>query len=487
MSNYKKRPAPVIWRPQPKQAAFMRRPEFEALYGGAAGGGKSDALLAEALRQVDIPHYKALILRKTYPQLTELIDRSRTLYGAAFPAARYNATGHVWSFPSGAKIYFGSMQRAADKINYQGKAYDFIAFDELTHFSWEEYSYLFSRCRPTGPGTRCYIRATTNPGGIGHAWVKERFISAAAPLTTITEESTVPDGKGGTMHIKRDRVFVPSTVYDNRALLANDPGYLANLAMLPEAERNALLLGSWDSFDGQVFCEWRNDPAHYLDHCWTHVISPFDIPPEWRVMRCFDFGYTHPYSVHWLAYDTRGKMYAIRELYGTDGTPNRGNKFTPVQIAAEIRRIEQDDPMLRGRKIWGVADPAIFDASRGESIADMMAAAPNFILWDKGDNARIAGKMQWHYRLAFDESGEPMFQAFEGCKHLIRTIPALVYSQSNVEDIDTDGEDHAYDALRYAFMERPIAPRKHTKPTVDLTDPFSRGQETVRPHDYFRI
>ena len=292
--------ARVIWRPQPKQRAFMERPEYEALYGGAAGGGKSDALLCEALRQVHIPHYRGLILRKTYPELSELVDRSRELYPGAFPQAKYVGTEHVWLFPSGAKIYFGAMQYESDRTKYQGKRYDFIAFDELTHFTWNEYAYMFSRNRPSGPGTRVYIRAATNPGGIGHGWVKERFVTPAPPMTPMVEEVVV-QGRDGPRRMRRTRIFVPSTVFDNQELLRNAPEYLANLAMLPENERMALLYGSWDSFDGQVFREWRNDPAHYGDQRWTHVIDPFPIPAHWRIYRGFDFGYARPFAVGWLS------------------------------------------------------------------------------------------------------------------------------------------------------------------------------------------
>lgn len=171
----------VIWRPHPRQAAFLKRREYEALYGGAAGGGKSDAALMLPLYWVHIGHFKALILRKTYPELSELIDRSRACYAQAFPAAKYNAQEHRWTFPSGATIAFGSMHTSDDREKYRGRQFDVIVFDELTHFTWEEYSFMFSRNRPSGPGTFVCMRATTNPGGIGHGWVKDRFITAAPP------------------------------------------------------------------------------------------------------------------------------------------------------------------------------------------------------------------------------------------------------------------------------------------------------------------
>ena len=247
--------AVIVWKPQPRQLEFMRRPEPEALYGGAAGGGKSDALLIEALRQVHIPHYRALILRKTYPQLSDLVDKSQMYYRRAFPEAQYNATSHVWVFPSGAKIWFGSMQYTKDRTNYQGKAYDFIGFDELTHFEWDEYSYMMSRNRPTGPGTRVYMRATTNPGGIGHGWVKARFITPAPPGTPIVETVTVRLPDGTDQQMERARVFIPSSVFDNPALLANDPGYLASLASLPEAEKQAVVKTEEPPMDETILTE----------------------------------------------------------------------------------------------------------------------------------------------------------------------------------------------------------------------------------------
>ncbi len=475
----------VIWTPQEKQQRFMERPEYEALYGGAAGGGKSDSLLAEALRQVHIPHYRGLILRKTYPQLSELIDRSRELYSAAFPKAKYNSTNHVWVFPSGAKIYFGSMQHAKDRIQYQGKRYDFIGFDELTHFTFEEYSYMFSRNRPGGEGTRVYIRATANPGGIGHGWVKQRFITAAEPLTPIVDNYTVMSPEGEQISIKKKRIFVPASVFDNKKLLSNDPEYLASLAMLPEAEKKALLYGDWDSFSGQVFTEWKNDPAHYKDRRWTHVIEPFKIPSDWLIYRGFDFGFAKPFSVGWYAVDRRGCIYRIAEYYGCTETPNTGIKINPYEIAAEIKRIEKENENLKGREIAGIADPSIFDRSRGESVADMMAASPNFLSWSGGDNTRIAGKMQYHYRFAFNDEGFPMFYCFNTCKHFIRTIPALVYDERRVEDINTEQEDHIYDECRYVLMENPIAPVKSAKPVKPADDPLDLA--TKQQATFFNI
>lgn len=458
------------WTPQPRQIEFMSRPEYEVFYGGAAGGGKSDALVCEALRQINIPYYKAIIFRKTFPQLEDLILKSKRYYPIASPDAKYNATAHVWTFPSGARIYFGSMPNKTSFYDYQGKSYAFIGFDELTHFTEEEYTYLIGRNRADGPGERMYIRATGNPGGIGHGWVKARFITKMPPNTTYEYKTSVITPSGETINVARTRRFVPSSVFDNKALLENDPNYLANLASLPEARRKALLYGDWDTFEGQVFTEWRNNPDGYETHMFTHVIEPFAIPRHWTRYRAYDFGYTKPFAVLWCAISPDDVIYLYRELYGCTKTPNEGVRWEAEQQAEKVAEIEAAQE--RGLDIWGVADPAIWDESRGKSGSIIDAFEKHGIYFEKGKNARLSGKMQMHNRLRFDENGRAKFYVFNTCKNFIRTIPNLVYSNINIEDVDTSQEDHEYDAIRYLFMERPIVPSEILPPEYKPLNPL---------------
>lgn len=490
----------VVWQPQEKQIRFMERPEYECLYGGAAGGGKSDALLAEALRQVHIPDYRGLILRKTYPQLAELIDRSTVIYKAAYPKAVYNDSKHCWVFPSGAKIFFGSMQHKKNKTDYQGKRYHYIAFDELTHFSWEEYSYMFSRNRPSknpkpGPRAKCYIRASTNPGGIGHGWVKQRFIDAAPPGTRIVETVQVRQPDGSVKDMERDRIFIPASVFDNKILLEEDPNYVANIALLPEKERNALLYGDWDTFSGQFFSEFRAFPD--AEKCkeagitaeeakdrglWTHVIPAFDMNHgerrSWTIYRSYDFGSARPWAMGYYAVDHDGVIYRFMEVYGSTGVPNEGNRWTPDQQFAYIAELERTHPWLRGKTIYGVADPSIWDGSRGISIAE--TAMKYGLYFQPGNNDRIPGLMQCRYRLQFDSNGRSRFYCFDTCKEFIRTIPLQIHHQTKVEDIDTTLEDHICDEWRYLCMQHVIEPMREVKETTILSDPLDQFRKRGR-------
>lgn len=474
-----------IWRPQPKQERVLRCWQDEAAYGGAAGGGKTDYLLMDALRQINIPNYKGVIVRKTFPQLKEVIERSRVLYKQICPTARYNGTEHTWYFPSGASVGFKQVRSASYVTDWQGQSYDFLGIDEATHLTLQEFLYLLSRNRPSGPNTKVYCRLTSNPGGIGHGWFKARYgIGTVPPMTTMWSKSKITDPNGQTHEVVRSKIFIPATVFDNQELLNNNPGYLATLDQLPQAERDALLYGSWDSFSGQVFSEFRDDPNHYDDGKFTHVINPFKIPAHWTVMRCYDFGYTRPSACLWIAVNEDKRKFVIREYYTWTGTPDVGNKLHHIAQAEKIREIENTDPNLKGRNILGVADPAIFDKSRGMSIADDMAKAPNYVIWHPGDHNRMPGKLQVHYHLAFDDDGEPMLQFFTNCKNIIRTLPELCYDETNIEDVDSSLEDHAYDALRYGLMENPITPRANKLPTMpkygDPLDLMNTNKNVIR-------
>jgi hypothetical protein len=244
------------------------------------------------------------------------------------------------------------------------------------------------------------------------------------------------------------------------------------------------LYGDWNSFSGQVFIEWRNDPDHYHDRINTHVITPFRVPQEWTVWCSMDWGYRKPFAIGWYAVDFERRIYRIREYYGSDGTPNVGVCMEPAAVARELLKIEADDPNLRGRRIYRVADPAIWGTQTGESVAQTFARAG--VYFEKGEHARIDGKMQIHNRLAFDENGRPMLYIFNTCRNFIRTVPNLVYDERNVEDINTDGEDHIYDELRYMCMNYIVAPRKNIPPKLVVYDPLSTDDVTYDEYAFYR-
>ena len=475
----------IIWKPQPTQMEMLRRGEDEVFVGGSAGGGKSEVLVINPLRQVHIPHYRALILRKTYKELEELLGKAERYYPKAFPKARFNGSKYTWTFPSGAKIEFGNLEHEKDKYKYQGRAFDTIEFDELTHFQFNEYINLGSRNRPDGPGTHVSRMSSGNPGGIGHGWVKDRFVTAAKPTERIWERVEIvwPDGHVEVQYLSR--VFIPSSLFDNKILLENDPAYRARLAAMPEKERNALLYGDWDSYAGMFFDDFRVTPDLRMaaamgfkesesqlqrERRFVHVIEPFEIPKDWTIYRSFDWGSRKPFSVGWWAVDYDGVAYRILEMYGCTDTPNTGVKWTAVKVAEEIKKVENEHRWLKGKRIHGVADTAIWIEDGGPSIAEMMQKRG--VWFEKADKQRLPGWEQVHYRLSFDEQGYPMMYVFSNCKAFIRTLPTLQYDETKTEDLDTDGEDHVADEVRYFCMERPIKPRVLTPPSNYYSSPL---------------
>lgn len=393
------------------------------------------------------PGITIMIIRKTFPELQS--NHIRPLkkllnIGVKGNPIVYNESKKELRFPNGSMILFGYCNTDADTDRYQGTEVDVLFLDEATQLSEEQIKDLNACVRGVnGFPKRTYY--TCNPGGKGHGYIKRLFIDRQFL------ESEYPE----------DYAFIQSLVYDNKVLMESDPEYVRALEALPEARRKAWLEGDWNSFIGQVFGEWRDDPEHYEDRRWTHVVEPFDIPRDWRILRGYDHGYSKPFSVGWYAVDHDGVIYRIREYYGCTREANTGLQMTVQEIAENIREIERTDPNLSGRKIMGIADPAIWGSTTGESIEDMFNKAG--VYNNKGDHTRIAGLMQFHYRLAFDEHGFPMFYCFNTCRHFIRTIPLLIYDDKNVEDIDTDLEDHIYDEARYVFMEHPLNPRKNVK------------------------
>jgi len=252
------------------------------------------------------------------------------------------------------------------------------------------------------------------------------------------------------------------------------PEYHRIIIMLPKSSPM-----DWDTFAGQVFTEWRDNPDGYDTHIYSHVINDFRIPADWTVYRGFDWGYSKPFSVTWIAVSKGdSRFYMVREWYGCTNEPNTGLKLTPQEIANGIREREQADPNLKGHQIIGIADPAIFARDGGESIAEMMEKCGVF--FNPADHTRIAGKMQLHYRLAFDDNGIPMMYVFRSCKEFIRCFPSLVYDDTKVEDINTEQEDHNYDSTRYIAMEHPMNPIRRSNVVTRQYDPLSTENYMVQ-------
>ena len=448
--------------PNEKQRAALLDKHRYIAYGGARGGGKSWFVRWKAvLLCACYDGIKVLITRRTYPEL--LNNHIQPLHGILRGWARYIKTEKTFYFPNGSMIRFGYCNAEGDLDQYQGAEYDVWFADEAGQFpeSWLTAIDACVRGANHFPKRTYY---TLNPGGPSHGYFKRLFI-----------DRKFRDGER-----PEDYAFIQALATDNKALLSRQPDYLRTLEKLPHKLRQAWLHGRWDVYEGQFFEDFRPDPpvekgdpeTLRTQRRWCHVIRPFDIPRGWTLYRSYDWGYGKPFSFGWWAVDYDGVLYRILELYGCTDNPNEGLKWTVDRQMEEARRIEREHPWLKDRDILGVADPSIWDGSRGESVAD--TAMKYSLYFSPGVNDRLPGWMQVHYRLAFDENGYARLYVFENCKAFIRTMPLLMFDKHRPEDLDTTGEDHVADEVRYMCMARPIKPvlLKTEKPV--FSDPLNQ-------------
>jgi hypothetical protein len=431
----------VIFEPNSgPQTQFLAASEREVFYGGARGGGKSYAMLIDPLRYCDRQKHRGLLLRRSMPELRDLINHSQQLYPKAFPGAKWREQEKEWRFPSGAKIEFGYAENTTDVLRYQGQSYTWIGVDELPQYPNPDiYNFLRSSLRSVDPEIPVYMRATGNPGNVGSGWVKEMFVDPAVPNTRFDIEIQTPVGTK-----KITRRFIPAKLQDNPYLMQTEDYYIM-LASLPEVQRKQFLDGDWSAYEDAAFPEFNKV---------NHGVEPFEIPRNWHKFRACDWGYSSPACVLWFAIDFDDNLYIYRELYT--------KKVVADVFATQVLNLEYNEYIR-----YGVLDSSTW-ARRGDvgpSIAEtMINAGCRWRPSDRSPRSRINGKLEIHKRLSVRETNDgekPSLFIFNNCINLIRTLPLLPCDKNNPEDVDTHTEDHAYDALRYGCMSRPINPHGH--------------------------
>ena len=468
------------WVPQegPQKFAIMHPYIEELLYGGARGGGKTDYLLGDFLYDIAEewgPNHKGILFRKTYPQLQDIIKRALEIFPKMFPGVHKKDGGKTWIWPNGAELRFRHMDSDLAWTEYQGHAYTWIGFDEIGEWSNAE-PYLRMKATLRSAHNHPYkrMRCTANPGGGGHAWLKKYFKIDVKPkgcvafrpqeedehaemLEQILQDMDLPSLD---KHKKMRRMFVPSKITDNKILLNNDPDYIARLMDLGSKDAvKAWLAGDWDIMAGAYFTEYSAT---------RHVLKPFTIPETWMRFRSMDWGSGAPFAVYWFAVADgqpikdrdgthldipRGALVVYREWYGAKG-PNVGLKMSDVDIGKGIKERESEDinPVTKESLIeFGVIDPSA--GTRHGAKSSMETYSEEGVFFTKASNNRIAGWAEIRNRL-IGHQGRPMIYFFDTCVDLLRTLPHLQHDRRKIEDVDTDNEDHAADALRYGCMGR---------------------------------
>ena len=396
------------------------------------------------------------MFRKTYPELERsLILESRKFFPPEI--CKYNDQKHFWTVKTGKKeshIWFGYCEKEADVFKYQGGQWGGIFFDESTHFTKYIFDYLLSRCRSVVPGCWPRVRLATNPGNIGHNWHKDYFQIGKRPPGEVWR----PDKDDGASVLPMTRAFIPATVYDNPVLMKNDPQYIARLEALPPVQKQMLLYGSWDSFSGQFFTEFKRS---------AHVIKPFEIPAHWLRYRCVDSGYTAPFACLWIAVSPDGHYFMYQELYQTQ-----------LRDKEQAKMIKQ----FSGHAVeYTIGDPAMAAKKSDSGVSAQENYLREGIAVVMGANSRVPGWMAVRNFLAKHTDGKPILQIFDKCVNFIREVEDAITDERNPEDLDTSGSDHALDAFRYFAMSRP----QITKPREDKDEPTS-DEATKREWRAFR-
>lgn len=456
---------PWVPQPGPQQFAIERPWVEEMLYGGAVGGGKTDFLLGDFAQDIPTPHgknWQGILFRRTYPQLQDIIKRAYEIYPLWFPNVRAIDSGTTWIWPNGAELRLRHMESETAWTEYQGHAYGWIGFDELGEWpSSTPYLRMQARLRSAHNVPNKRIRCTANPGGAGHAWLKNHFGIDRWPngqhiFEEYPNEQVIQIVKDLGITLKEyhpmRRMFVLSKLSDNKKLLEADPQYITRLFNLGgDNIIKAWLAGDWDAIGGAYFTEWNAQ---------KHVIKPFEIPNHWVKFKAMDWGSAKPFCVLWFAVSDgvpfksndrtvsipRDSLVVFREWYGmVAGRPNVGLKLDATEVADGIKELE-------GEKCeFNVIDPAACAHDGGPSIAEAMATRG--VYFTPADNSRIAGWNQVRSRLKGD-GNHPLIYFFDTCTETIRTVPTMQHDVRKLEDLDSKGEDHAADTLRYGCMAR---------------------------------